>query len=396
MQSTILCIATYRKGDDFLRECRAQGCRVLLLTEEKLRNADWPRDAIDEFFYIRRDMPFADIRKGAAYLARTERLDRIVALDDFDVELAAMLREYLFVPGMGETTAHAFRDKLAMRRRARSAGIACPEFVHALNHGQIVEWTQRVPPPWVLKPRSQAAALGIRKLHSSDALWEAIDAVGDDHADYLIEQFVPGDVYHVDSITFDRKVCFAIASRYGTPPMAVAHDGGIFVTRTLPNDDPADGPLLDLNARVLGSFGLVRGASHTEFIRAHDGTWNFLETSARVGGAFIVDVAEAASGLNLWREWARVEIAGEDGTYEARPLRDLCAGIVLSLARQESPDMSAYADPEIVTRIRKHHHAGLIVASPSAERVRELLDNYTQRFYADFHASAPPPASAIE
>src|SRR6266508_6737528 len=117
---TLLCIATYRKGDEFLRECRRQGCRVLLLTEERLRDADWPREAIDAFYYVRRDMPPADIRKGAAFLARTERLDRIVALDDFDVETAAMLREYLHVPGMGETTGRAFRDKLAMRARARA------------------------------------------------------------------------------------------------------------------------------------------------------------------------------------------------------------------------------------------------------------------------------------
>ena len=68
---TIFCIATYRKGDEFLRECRRQGCRVLLLTEEKLRDADWPRDAIDEFYYLRRDMPAEDIRKGIANVGRT-------------------------------------------------------------------------------------------------------------------------------------------------------------------------------------------------------------------------------------------------------------------------------------------------------------------------------------
>ncbi len=133
---TLLCIATYRKGDEFLRECKRQGCRVLLLTEEKLRDADWPREAIDAFYYLRRDMPLDDLRKGAAHLARTERIDRIVALDDFDVELAAMLREYLFVPGMGETTARRFRDKLAMRRRARSCGTALPGVrAHAERRG---------------------------------------------------------------------------------------------------------------------------------------------------------------------------------------------------------------------------------------------------------------------
>ena len=396
MSLTLLCIATYRKGDEFLRECRRQGCRVLLLTEEKLRNADWPREAIDEFYYVRRGMPLDDIRKGAAHVARTERIDRIVALDDFDVELAAMLREYLFVPGMGETTARAFRDKLAMRRRARAAGLPCPEFVHTLNHEQIAEWTTRIAPPWVLKPRAQAAALGIRKLHTAEELWRALDVLGDNQADYLLEQFVPGDVYHVDSIVFDRRVRFAAASRYDTPPMVVAHEGGIFATRTLPRGTPAVDSLLALNARVLESFGLVRGVSHTEFIRTRDNGWHFLETSARVGGAYIVDVVEAATGLNLWREWAKLEIAGEHGLYEPPPARDQCGGIVLSLARQEWPDMSAYVDPEIVARVRKPHHAGLIVASPSADRVQALLHDYTRRFYADFHASAPPPERPTE
>jgi biotin carboxylase len=396
MPLTLLCIATYRKGDEFLRECRRQGCRVLLLTEEKLGDADWPREAIDAFYYVHRDMPGADVRKGAAFLARTERLDRIVALDDFDVETAAMLREYLHVPGMGETTSHAFRDKLAMRARARAAAIACPEFVHPVNHDAIHDWTARVPPPWVLKPRSQAAAIGIKKIGSASELWTILDALGDARPEYVLEQFVPGDVYHVDSLVFDRRVVFAAASRYGTPPMAVAHEGGIFVTRTLPDGDATTGRLKAMNARVLESFGLLRGVSHTEFIRSDSGELYFLETSARVGGAYIVDVVEAATGINLWREWAKIEIAGEYGVYAAPQTKGAYAGIVLSLARQAEPDLSAYDDPEVVTRVTKRHHAGLIVASPHERRVRELLESYATRFYRDFHASAPAPERATD
>ena len=393
---TILCLATYRKGDDFLIEAHRQGCRVLLVTEEKLQDSDWPRAAIDEFFYVRRDMPEQDIRKGAAFLGRRERLDRIVALDDFDVETAAMLREYLHVPGMGETTARAFRDKLAMRSHARAAGIRCPDFVHVLNDAAIGDWTSRVPPPWVLKPRSQAAAIGIRRIAAHDDLWNAISALGDARADYVLEQFVAGDVFHVDSLMFNREVVFAAASRYGTPPISVAHEGGIFVTRTLPPDDPEATALKQMNAAVLDAFGLRRGVSHTEFIRGGDGHLYFLETSARVGGAFIVDVVEAATGVNLWREWAKIEIAGEGGHYAAPSPRALSAGIILSLARQEEPDMSAYAEREIVRRIRKAHHAGLIVASTDPRRTQELLDGYVPRFYEDFHATAPPPERATD
>jgi len=396
MPLTLLCIATYRKGDEFLRECRRQGCRVLLLTDEKLRDADWPRDSIDEFYYVRRDMPESDVRKGAAFLARSERLDRIVALDDFDVETAAMLREYLHVPGMGQTTGRGFRDKLAMRTRARAAGILCPDFVHVVNHDAIHEWTSRVPPPWVLKPRSQAAAIGIRKIGGAPELWQTLDALGDERPEYLLEQFVPGDVYHVDSLVFDGRVVFAAASRYGTPPMAVAHEGGIFVTRTLADDDALARELRSVNGRLLDAFGLRRGVSHTEFIRAADGRMHFLETSARVGGAYIVDVVEAATGINLWREWARIEIADERGDYTPPVSKGQYAGIVLSLARQEWPDMSGYVDPEIVMRVTKRHHAGLIVASPDEARVRELVESYPPRFYADFHASAPPPERAVD
>ena len=82
--------------------------------------------------------------------------------------------------------------------------------------------------------------------------------------------------------------------------------------------------------------------SHTEFIRGQDGEVYFLETSARVGGAYIVDVVEAATGVNLWREWAKIEIAGEHGRYEPPSSRAGHAGIVLSLARQQEPDLSAY------------------------------------------------------
>ncbi len=395
MPQTVLCIATYRKGDEFLRECHRRGCRVLLLTEEKLADADWPREAIDDTFYVRRDMSDDDIRKGAAYLARTRRLDHIVALDDFDVEMAAMLREYLNVPGMGQTTARGFRDKLAMRTRARAAGIPVPAFVHALHHETIAEWTRTHAAPWVLKPRSQAAAIGIRKIASVEELWRTLEGLGDTQADFLLEQFLPGDVYHVDSIVFDGTLRFAKASRYRMPPMTVAHEGGIFVTSTLADDDPRTAALRELNERVLTSFGLQRGASHTEFIHAHDGQWYFLETSARVGGAYIVDVVEAASGLNLWREWAAVEIAG-DGGYEPPADRGWEAGIVLSLARQEWPDLSGYQDAEIVNRIRRSHHAGLVVASAEHGRVPHLLDQYTARFQTDFHASAPPPERPLD
>jgi biotin carboxylase len=388
---TILCIATFEKGADFLWACKRLGCRVLLVTLDSLAGAAWPRDAIDDIFYVRPDAPPDDYVKGVSYLARTEPIDRIVALDDFDVETAALLREHLRCPGMGETTARYFRDKLAMRVRARDAGLLVPPFIHVLNHAAIARFIEAVRPPWVLKPRSQASAIGIKKLHHADDLWRAIDALGDRQSFHVLEQYIPGDVYHVDAIVWQRAVAFAAAHKYGQPPMDVAHEGGIFVTRTLGRSDEERAALIEANREVLAALRFVRGVAHTEFIRGEDGRFYFLETAARVGGAHIVEVVEAATGLNLWTEWAKIEVAGEGGSYTVAAPRDRAAGLVLSLARQEAPDTSSYDDPEIVYRVARPFHAGLIVAADDAARVESLLAEYGQRFQRDFFTSAPIP-----
>ncbi|HEY8227842.1 MAG TPA: hypothetical protein VIG25_21405, partial [Pyrinomonadaceae bacterium] len=62
-----------------------------------------------------------------------------------------------------------------------------------------------------------------------------------------------------------------------------------------------------------------------------------------------------------------------------------------SLAKQERPDTSGYVNEEIVYRVKKRHHAGLIVRSKRLERVNELLDDYARRFVDDFVAVMAPP-----
>ena len=396
--TTILCLASYVKGQEFLRECKRRGCRVLLLTVEKHRDADWPSESIDERFLmpdlLRRD----HVINAVSYLARSESIDRIVPLDEFDLEMASTLREHLRIPGMGETTVRYFRDKLAMRMQARERRIPVPDFVPVLNYDRIREYMATVPPPWVLKPRLSASAIGIKKIDNADQLWPVLDELGDRQSFHLLERFIPGDVYHVDSIVSESEVRFAEAHGYLNPPFEVYHGGGLFATGTLERGSREERALTDLTSAISQALGMVRGVLHTEFIRSTaDGRFYFLETAARVGGAYIVDMVEAATGVNLWREWARLEVANARGeTYEPPSPRREYAGLVISLARQEWPDTSAYSDPEIVLRLTKRHHAGLLVASPRRNRVQELMQSYMQRFREDFYATMPAATEAVD
>jgi biotin carboxylase len=384
---TVLCITTYEKGQEFMRECKRQGCRVLLLTAEKLRDADWPRECLEDTFYLPENLPLNDIVQAVTHLARTRKLDRIVALDEYDMETAATLREHLRIPGMGLTTMRYFRDKLAMRMRALDRGVRVPDFVPVFHHEDVRYYMAHVPGPWVLKPRQEASAIGIKKIHAAEELWPVLDQLGDKQSSFLLERFVPGTVYHVDSVVSENEVVFMNVSQYGKPPMNVAQGGGIFTTYGVRRGSAADVSLRQLNRELIAALGLVRGVAHAEYIHAQvDGHFYFLECAARVGGAYINEMVEAATGINLWREWARIEVAGGNGTYRPPPVRQDYAGVILSLARQEDPDTSAYNDAEIFLRIKKHHHAGLILRSGDPQRVQSLLESYSQRFAQEFLA----------
>jgi biotin carboxylase len=143
---------------------------------------------------------------------------------------------------------------------------------------------------------------------------------------------------------------------------------------------------------VRAAMGLLRGVSHTEFIKGDDGEFYFLETAARVGGAHIAELIEAATGLNLWAEWAKIEIAGGKLPYAPQQPGKDYAALLVSLAKQEYPDTSAFTDPEIMWRMRKPYHIGLIVKSARRERVAELLAEYVERVKKDFATVAPPRA----
>ncbi|GLU53137.1 ATP-grasp domain-containing protein [Dyadobacter frigoris] len=394
---TFLCISTYFKGNDFLRACKNAGNTVYLLTAKKLDQKPWARESVDEFFYIEegedKTYNMDEVVTGLAYVMRSRMVDRVVALDDFDVEKASLIREYFRIPGMGQTTGKYFRDKLAMRTKALESGILVPGFCALFNDDIINRFLDDHPGPWMIKPRSEASATGIKKMHNREELWETIHELGDKRHAYLVEQFKPGDVYHVDSLSMNGRVIFSWNSKYLAPPFDVAHGGGIFRSVTVPFDSSEAHALETISVDVLKAFGLRHSASHTEVIRSKDdGKYYFLETSSRVGGAHLSEMVEASSGINLWKEWAKMETAEANGeNFKLPPVRKEYSGIIISLTRQQWPDVSVFNDPEIVWRMDEEYHVGLVVRSKQRDKVIELLDKYAEIIQNDYHASAPAP-----
>lgn len=383
---TLLCLASELKGLPFIEEAKRLGSRVLLIVREEVADKAWPKELVDGFYQMPDLYTQPDITYAVSYLARSHKIDGIMALDDYDVAPAAALREHLRLRGMSDSVARHFRDKLAMRVKARQAGILVPAFTGVFNYADLADFMERVEAPWVLKPRFEAGAVGIRKLHQAEEVWRALEELGDQQSFYLLEQFLPGDVFHVDSIIWEGEAVFALASQYGAPPLSITQGGGIFNTQTLDRASAEAKVLTEANGRLMHTFRHERGVAHTEFIRSTaDGHFYFLETAARVGGANIDRMVKAATGIELWAEAARIELADIRGeSYQLPAHREDYAGLIICLARDEFPDLSAYNDAEIVWRLEKPYHAGLLIASDETQRIESLLATYNDRFVRDF------------
>ena len=184
------------------------------------------------------------------------------------------------------------------------------------------------------------------------------------------------------------------AGRPQRAAVLVPHSGGVFATSTVERGSQDDKTLRALNETLLGALRLVRGVSHAEFIKgASDGKFYMLECAARVGGAHITDMIEASTGINLWEEWATIEIAElERKTYAPPKPRADYGGLAMTLAREEHPDTSSFSDPEIVFRSPEEHHVGLVVRSPNPKRVLELVERYAIRLAREYSAAMPAEA----
>ena len=276
------------------------------------------------------------------------------------------------------------------------AGIPCPEFVGTFNAERINEFLTTVPAPWIIKPRHEVSAFGIRKCETADDAWNVLTDLDNrnnwrDHpSQFLIERFIEGRVFHVDSVVENGKVVACGVSQYGTTPFKVSHHGGVFTSSIVPYKSKVRKQLEVMNRALLMAFEYDRGVAHAEFLQS-DATGEFylLEVACRVGGAYIANVLEYACNFNLWREWAKLEIATEDDPYKLPKLRKEFAGITLALANTETPDTSHYTDEEIVYAVNKPRHVGFIFQSKTQERIDELMQTYIERITNDFLTIAP-------
>jgi hypothetical protein len=363
-----LCISNSLRGVDFLHQCAEMDVRPTVLTLEGLRDASWPREAIEDLAIMPAGLTREQMLNTIAWMARGRSFHRVFALDAANLLCAAEVREYMRVPGMGVTTAGFHCDRLAMRLGARASGFAGPEFCRVLNYDEMRAFMTRTPAPWLLMPRTPGPGLSPIAAEDSEQLWRALDVLGDQQSHYLLEQPLTGEHFTVESIVFRRQVILAQVLWHR--PLA----GGATETETVDRSGREWAELMAWNKVLAPSFGMVQGVVQTHFVRiATTGEFRFAEIVAGVSADSAVQVVEAATGLNLWREWARLEVAHLRGVaYAPNGWTEHDALYLEYPAGRVAADTPELAARELLSRVQAGGYEQLLFRATRRERMERL------------------------
>ena len=325
----VLAIAHFaEKGERILKTFRDLGCKITLLSRAELQDKPWPRHLVDEVFFVNDFRKGRDVLNAVSFLHQDRDFELIAPLDEYAVGTCARVRAHLGCPGVCEGTARKVRDKLTMRCVAQKHDIPVPRFCGFNNKARVENLLSQTPGPWMVKPRAAGGSVRIQKLHTPEEVWDLYHSMSDRRSYHVLEEFLPSEVFHVDTVIHQGEVLLEVPGHYATPPFDVWHSGGVFAAKTVARKSKLCKRLLDMNRQVLKAVGVLNGVNHAEFLLHGDDLY-FLEIAARVPGSNLDQLTTASTGVDLYAEVAKIQYYGITGEpYKLQKFQYKEAGLV--------------------------------------------------------------------
>lgn len=284
-------------GRPYLKRAHARGMQVAVL--DSAAAFGWPetRAALGE-----QDQTYvADGTDEEAWIVaasaalRDGPVDGVLAFSEQHVLAAALLADELGLPGPGLRAARTSRNKLIQRETFARHGLAQPEYLPARTADAAIEWAKDRYPV-VLKPLSSTGSHGVRIVTDET---EVADWVREreDSGVFLVERYLPGPEYSVEAVIERGTVVFRIVTDKTTTPAPYCVE--------LEHQSPADlggserTSIEELLDGVVSALAIGSGIVHLELRLEADGP-HIMEVAVRTPGDYIMDVVEAATGVDLY------------------------------------------------------------------------------------------------
>ncbi|MEO8193264.1 MAG: ATP-grasp domain-containing protein [Gemmatimonadales bacterium] len=247
------------------------------------------------------------------------------AYEQLQVPLAEV-REKLAIKGMSPQVARRFRDKSEMKDVLRAAGLPCARHSLVENATAALAFAKSVGFPVVVKPPAGAGSVATFRADDEASLRDAVaKAAPHPGQPALIEEFIVGDEYSLETISIDGRAVWHSLTHYYPNPLDVVRNKWIQWCVVCPRevDDARYDDIREAGSRALEVLGMDTGLSHMEWFRRRDGSIAISEVAARPPGAQITTLNSRAHDIDFVRAWTEVMILG---TFE-RPTRKYAVGV---------------------------------------------------------------------
>lgn len=355
--------------------------------------AVFPHVAIIDMIYSER------VKSAARWMIENYGIQRVVALHEKDMILAAQLRKVYSLPGMGVESTLRFRDKVLMKDTLSKKGYAGLPRYRAIGHGEILQsvpWEGRI----VVKSRWGVGASQVRIVNDIAAANDAARELEQGSEQLEVEEYVAGSMYHCDSVVSDGSIRFAAVSEYIAQPGHFSE--GKVAGSVLLLEGAVREAILAENERVLGLLGMGSGVTHAEFFRRPSGELIFCEAAARPGGGGINDIISSAYDVDIIRAAIELQsgatpdlsqcvgkprhVVGVVGVYHSAAGNDQPA----TSLQERVPEVESYtfAGQEIPGRVRHctDYAHKIIIAAETREQFDKSAGLVIEAIRANDHA----------
>jgi len=248
-----------------------------------------------------------DATDATAHAARLAALHgpitHVFACSEYLLDTAAAIRARLGIAGHTPEQADRFRDKTTMKRILDAANLRVPRWYLCRDAAQVTARARELGFPLIIKPVRGASSKGVRRIDSPEQLAAFLQAT--DLAGHEIEEYIDGDILHVDGVIDLAGDCpFICASRYISSCLGF-ETGGQPLGSVTQRDTPLAEQCKAYALACLRALQLRGSAFHLELFH-RDGELVFLEVGARVPGADVPYTIHRAYGVNLFQLWIDV------------------------------------------------------------------------------------------
>ncbi|SFJ32946.1 ATP-grasp domain-containing protein [Thermoflavimicrobium dichotomicum] len=229
--------------------------------------------------------------------------EQVIALNEWDVLRAGQLRERLGLKGQRYESAVVFRNKEIMKKYARKSGVFIPKY-KVINHAfDVLDFLDEAGYPIVVKPIAGAGSRNTVKIDNHDDLERFLNESL--YFPLLAEEFIDGDMYHIDGLVLNGEIVFVWPSKYINGCLAY-QDSKYLGSYLLDPDNPMTARLQEAVRELIRQFPTPEHTTfHAELFHTADDQLYFCEVASRTGGVKVNDSIQHAFGINISKIWAR-------------------------------------------------------------------------------------------